>query len=242
MKNQLIVELYDLSITERKDDRFGRVVASKSLNEDDLVKLAVARRTDINPATLKASLELLKDVALEEILGGANVSLGFAHISLGVNGTFIGDNAQWDSSKHSISINMTPNAMLRNAIKKTNVNIRGMAVNGTVINSVVDIATGEENSRLTAGGGLNITGSRIKIEGDKEGVGLRLINQSNKKITEIPMTSILVNQPSRLSVVLPSDLKSGEYKLVIGTQYSKGGQPLKEVRTYEFEMVLSVTA
>ena len=36
-KNNVIVELYDLSITERKDDRFGRVVTIKSMNEDDLI-------------------------------------------------------------------------------------------------------------------------------------------------------------------------------------------------------------
>lgn len=38
-KNQVMVELYDLSLTERKDDRFGRVVTSKSLNQDDLIKI-----------------------------------------------------------------------------------------------------------------------------------------------------------------------------------------------------------
>lgn len=239
-KTQLMVELYDLSITERKDDRFGRVIASKNLNEDDLVKLAVSRRTDLNPATLKASLELLKDVAMEEILGGASVSLGFANISLGVNGIFIGDNAQWDSTKHSISVKMIPNAVLRNAVKKIAVNVRGMAANGTVINMVVDVASGEENGRLTAGGGLNIFGSRIKIDGDKEGVGLRLVHQESGKIIKIPMTSVLVNQPSQVAIILPSDLEAGEYKLTIGTQYSKGAQLLKEVKEYEFEYILSV--
>ncbi len=56
-KNNVMVELYDLSITERKDDRFGRVVTTKSLNEDDLIKIAVARRTDLNASTLKASID-----------------------------------------------------------------------------------------------------------------------------------------------------------------------------------------
>lgn len=35
-KNKIMVELHDLLITERKDDRFGRVVTGKSFNEDDL--------------------------------------------------------------------------------------------------------------------------------------------------------------------------------------------------------------
>ncbi|WP_185711860.1 DUF4469 domain-containing protein [Tannerella forsythia] len=38
-KNKVMVELYDLSITNRKDDCFGRVVRSKTLNEDDPSKI-----------------------------------------------------------------------------------------------------------------------------------------------------------------------------------------------------------
>jgi hypothetical protein len=48
-KNQVMVELYDLTITERKDDRFGRVVTAKSLNEDDLINIAVSRRAGDSP-------------------------------------------------------------------------------------------------------------------------------------------------------------------------------------------------
>ncbi len=46
-KNKVMVELYDLSITNRKDDCFGRVVRSKTLNEDDPSKI-----TFIVPAAL----------------------------------------------------------------------------------------------------------------------------------------------------------------------------------------------
>jgi hypothetical protein len=52
-----MVELCNLSITERKDDRFGRVITSKSFNEGDLIKTAVERRTDLNAATLEASID-----------------------------------------------------------------------------------------------------------------------------------------------------------------------------------------
>ena len=60
-KSSVIVELYDLALTERKDDRFGRVVTAKSLSEDDLVNIAITRRTDLNATTLKSSIEILKE-------------------------------------------------------------------------------------------------------------------------------------------------------------------------------------
>ena len=58
-KNLVAVELYDLSISAHKEDRFGRVVNGKSLNEDDLIKIAVRRRTDISPAVFRAVLDIL---------------------------------------------------------------------------------------------------------------------------------------------------------------------------------------
>lgn len=72
-KSSVIVELQDLVLTERKDDRFGRVVTTRSLNEDDLVKIAVSRRTDLSATILKASLEILKQLAIEQIANGASV-------------------------------------------------------------------------------------------------------------------------------------------------------------------------
>src|SRR5665647_3155733 len=151
-KNSVIVELYDLTLTERKDDRFGRVVTTKSLKEDDLIEIAVSRRTDLNPVTLMSSMEILKGIATEQIANGASVSFGLGYFNLGVNGVFIGDNGSWDSFKHSLSIRVTPTAELRNAVKSGIVDVRGLAASGLFINSVTDVTTGEVNSRLTSGG------------------------------------------------------------------------------------------
>ncbi|MDR0605150.1 MAG: hypothetical protein LBG80_12680, partial [Bacteroidales bacterium] len=78
-KNEVIVELHDLIITERKDDRFGRVVSPKYLTEDDLINIAVSRRTDLNAATLKASLGIITDIAIEEVANGNRVCFGLGH-------------------------------------------------------------------------------------------------------------------------------------------------------------------
>jgi hypothetical protein len=42
-KNSVFVELYDLGLTERKDDRFGRVVTTKSLTDSDLIKIVTTK-------------------------------------------------------------------------------------------------------------------------------------------------------------------------------------------------------
>ncbi|MGC9151139.1 MAG: DUF4469 domain-containing protein [Microbacter sp.] len=241
-KSSVIVELYDLTLTERKDDRFGRVVTTKSLTEDDLIAIAVSRRTDLNANTLKASINILQEIASEQIANGASVSFGLGYFNLGVNGVFIGDSAKWDPSIHSLSVRVTPTANLRNAVKASTVDVRGMAASGLVINSVTDVTSGEVNSRLTPGGGVNLTGNKIKIDGANATVGISLTNEETKEVTSIAKTAVLVNDPSKITFVVPASLASGDYKLTITTQYSSSVQSLKEPRSYTFDYVLNVTA
>lgn len=239
-KNSVTVELYDLTITERKDDRFGRVVNRKSLNEDDLINIAVSRRTDLSPTSLRSTIEILKSIAKEQIADGASVSFGLGYFSLSVNGVFYGDDAKWDSSKHSLSVRVTPSADLRAAVSNASVGVRGMAEIGTVINSLTDVSSDELNSKLTPGGGANIVGSKIKIMGDNPENGISFVNQATKEVIKVPANSILVNDPSKLSFVIPATLPVGDYKVCVTTQFSSPSTILKEPRSYTFDNVLTV--
>lgn len=240
VKNKVVVELYDLAITERKDDRFGRVVTHKSLNEDDLIKIAVQRRTDLSPTSLKSTMDLLKAIAREQIANGSSVAFGLGYFSVGVNGVFYGDDATWIPSEHALAVKVTPTMELRNAVKSSAVNLRGDAKVGTAINKVIDVVTGEINSVLTPGGAVNIIGSRIRIVGDDPANGISLINEQTSEVINIPSTSIATNDPSKLTFVLPTDLASGDYKLRITTQFSNTSTLLKEPRIYVFNYMLTV--
>lgn len=239
-KAGVIVELYDMPLTERKDDRYGRVVTSRSLSEDDLISIAVSRRTDLSPTSLKAGMEILRGIALEQIVNGASVSFGLGYFNLSVNGVFVGDNAQWDNSMHSLSVSIAPTLKLRKALKTSKVHVRGMATSGSVINSVTDVTSGEVNNHLTPGGGVNLKGNRLKIEGDKL-VGITLVNQATADIIAIPMTSLMVNTPSKISFIVPPALANGTYKISITTQFSVSGPILKNPRTYTSDCVLNVS-
>ena len=124
---KVLVELYELLLTARKDDRSGRVVSTGSLKIDDLIKVAVSRRSDINAATMKASYEILKEVVLEEVCGGKSVEFGLSHYKLNVDGIFLGDHASWDSSKNSLVLNAIATAETREALKSISVEVLGMA-------------------------------------------------------------------------------------------------------------------
>jgi hypothetical protein len=236
---KVIVELYDLLFTSRKDDRFGRVVSTGSLKIDDLIAIAVTRRTDLSPVTLKAAYELLKSIALEEVCGGKNVEFGLSHYSLGTDGVFIGDHAVWNSAVNKLILRPVATLEARNALKEIEVEVRGMASSGIYVNTLTDVASGEVNARLTPGGGVNLTGVRIRITGDAPGVGLYLTEINTDAVVQIPSASILANDPSKVTFIVPADLPTGDYRLSITTQYSTNATQLKEPRTCVFDYVLA---
>ena len=240
LKSSVMVELYDLSLTERKDDRFGRVVTNKSLNEDDLIKIAVQRRTDLSPTSLKSTMDLLKEIAREQISNGASVAFGLGYFSVGVNGVFYGDDAGWNANEHTLNVKITPTSELRRSIKSATVNMRGDAKVGAAISKVIDVVSGEVNSVLTPGGAINIIGSRIRIVGDNPANGISLINEETSEVITIPTSAIATNDPSKLTVVLPVDLATGDYKLQITTQFSNTSTLLKEPRVYIYNYMLTV--
>ena len=229
-----------MPLTERTDDRFGRVVTNSSLSEDDLVNIAVSERTDLNPATLKSSMEILKSIAKRRIANGDTVAFGLAYFGLEVKGAFIGDDAKWDGKIHSLSVRATPTVGLRKAIREVTVNMRGMARTGAVINTVTDAASREVNSRLTPGGGANIAGSKIKIAGDNPENGISLINRETEAETKIAPTAVLTNDPSKITFIVPADLTPGDYRLRITTQFSASSHVLKEPRVCVLNYMLGV--
>jgi hypothetical protein len=235
---KIIVALYDLLITARKDDRFGRVVFTGSLKIDDLIALAIARGSDINAATMRAVYKILTAIALDEIRNGKQVEFGLSHYGLTINGVFIGDHAAWNSDEHSLALQATATAEVRNALKEIAVEVQGMAASGMYVNTLTDVTSGEVNARLTPGGGVNLTGVKIKLAGDEPEVGIHLTEINTTAVVDIPTASVLINEPSKITFIVPTDLPAGDYKLSITTQFTTNTL-LKEPRTYVFDYVLA---
>jgi hypothetical protein len=235
---KVLIELYELVITQRKDDRIGRIVSTGSLKIDDLIEIAKSRRSDISPQLMRAVYDILREVALEEVCNSKNVEFGLTHNRIGVNGVFIGDHPSWDSTVNSLSLVSIATAEVRETLTNNiEVEILGMAQSGVFINTLTDVASGEINARITPGGGVNLSGVKIKIAGEASGVGLHLTEINTETVRDIPLTSVLVNEPSKITFIVPADLPAGDYRLSLITQFASGSV-LKEPRTYVFDYIL----
>jgi hypothetical protein len=238
-KNKVYVELYDAPLTPRKDDRMGRVLSNGSATIDDLIADAVERGTDISPVILRASYDLLKTSALRRVLRMQRVEFGLGTNYVESTGIFIGDADKWDSSRNRLVSRFLSSKELRETLKSADVEVLGMAKVPNMISSVEDVVTGEVNVCLTRGGMAHIYGSKIKISGADPAVGLKL-RLSNGDIRDIPATAIGINDPSRVSFVVPAELVPDEYTLSIVTQYTGSGTELKHPRTVKLEYPLQI--
>jgi hypothetical protein len=237
----IIVELFDNPLTERTDDRYGRVINLASINEDTLIERAIANGFNGNAASMKAAQQALKQEAVKAVVRGEIVNFGLGHVVLDVEGSFVGDAPQWDPAIHKLAATITVSKELRETLKKTPVHVIGMAPDRAVIAAVTDVASGKVNEVLTPGGMAGIKGARIRIAGDKPGVGLFLTEQDSQVVIQIPDTAIGVNDPSKVMFVIPADLAAGSYLVSIVTQFSGNTKlPLNEPRTIAFNHLLTV--
>jgi hypothetical protein len=236
--HKIFVELHELLITSRKDDRWGHAVSTGSLKIDDLIAIAVTRRSDINALTMKAVYEILREIAQEEVCSGKSVEFGLTYNRLGVEGVFVGDHAAWDKEKNRLVLVSVPLRDIRREIENIEVEVLGMASSGIFVNTLTDIASNKVNTCITPGGGVKLSGSKMKIVGNTENIGIHLTNISTGAQVAIPIDSIMSNEPKKIVFVVPANLPAGDYRLSITTQFSNYAKWLKEPRTYIFDCIL----
>lgn len=241
IKQAVAVELYELTLTEKKGDYYGKVISPATITEEDLVQLAVERRTDLNASTLRAALEILNALALEKALDGCNVSYGLSHYTSVVNGVFVGEHDQWDADRHSLGLRIDPLPELRTAQQLVEVKVLGPATTGPVINTITDHASGTINQQLTPGGIVYLDGQRLKIAGPAPHAGVSLIRVDSGDELLLAPETLFQNTPTRLGILLPVDIAPGDYRIKVGTYYSRTHRLKKALATYTFPINVHIS-
>lgn len=106
-------------------------------------------------------------------------------------------------------------AELREAIKRTTVNIGG----------VTDASTRAQDASATAGRAFTLTGSKIKVAGTDAAVGITLTSAGGT-VTKITDDLYVVNDPSKVPFIIPANLGNGTYTLKLTTQYGGNSKRL----------------
>lgn len=232
--------LYDNLLTPDPNDFTARVSSERSLSVADICHSAATRGgADVSDAAMSHAVELfLKEMAYR-LCDGFAVNTGYFTAMPVVRGVFLNPNETFDPQRHTLQFQFTQGELMRREIEDVEVKIMGVAETGLYIGQVEDMKSRTVNEVLTPGFNLRVTGTKLRVVGDKPGVGIFFRETATNTATKVDEGDIVVNNPSELMIIIPA-LPAGTYQLEITTQFSTNKQWLKEPRTSVFEKPLTV--
>ena len=227
--NKLNAWLRPNHLTEDKGDFIAIPQTNGSLTVKDIVNDLIAEGMEIKTETATDIITRFNRKAAERVLSGYNVNAGLVYMRPVIKGVF--RDKVWNPVIHGLYVAMNQGYDLRNAVAETTVEILGEQANPLEIFNITDNTTGATDGILTKGRNAELKGSYLKIAGENPACLVTFRNIETQQETKLPMQDIVLNEPSRLLILVPASLVAGEYELSVTTQFSGGNSLLKQPRT-----------
>ncbi|MDY3520733.1 DNA-binding domain-containing protein [Riemerella anatipestifer] len=200
-----------------------------SLGITEIVNALKKEGMEIQTETAVDIITRFNRKASELVLNGYSVNTGLVYMRPAIKGVFY--DKTWDKEKHSVYVNVNQGLDLRKAVADTKVEILGEQSSPMSVFSITDKATGKADGTLTKGKNAEIKGTFIKIDGNDPKNGIVFKNLDTQQEVKLLAEHIVLNEPSRLLILVPTDLEAGNYELSLTTQFTKGNTLLKDPRT-----------
>jgi predicted histone-like DNA-binding protein len=215
----------------------GELVSNETLTQE------IAERSSLTSGDVDNALDNLGIVIPEHWRNGSPVKLrgvGTFRVSFHSEGV---ENPNDFSRKHIINAHIvySPDPQLVKMLAELHIEDSGIRGGEKLsIDWLLDNTSGVANSHITPGGGITLSGSKMKIAGSDSSVGIALISQTSGDATFIAANAILVNKANELVFILPATLPAGNYKLSLTTQFNGSTVGLRAPRTVVYEHILTV--
>jgi len=227
--------------TANPDDQVLEIVSQGTADEERIIQEMVKVNPGLERETLRLVFELEKRVVKELLLTGMRVNTGLYTAEVRARGVILG--GVWDAGRNSLYVSLTQGKDLREAIAVTHVNILDADKNVRYIrDGYADGADVDADTRApqdgivaTAGRAFTIRGNKLKLAGDDPSVGITLTDAEGTE-TPVPLSTVYVNEPKRLTFLIPAGLEDGRYTLTVTTQYSTPNYLLKEPSSISTEI------
>lgn len=241
IKYNLNAILKDNTVTTNPDDQVLEIVSQGTADQERIVQEMMKVNPGLERETLRLVFELEKRVIKDLLLSGMRVNTGLYTAEVRARGVILG--GVWDAERNSLYVSLTQGKDLREAIAATHVNIleadksvryiRDGYADGADVDA--DTRVPQEGIVATAGRAFTIRGNKLKLAGDDPSVGITLTDADGTE-TKVPLSSVYVNEPKRLTFLIPAGLADGRYTLRVTTQYSSYDYLLKEPASISTEI------
>jgi len=224
------------SFTDDPSAKIAHPVNVRVHTNDDMAAELFGGNIGISKPEARAAVEAFEDTILKWAGRGEAYNSLLFHIHFSIPGVYRGT----ETPDH-VAVRITPSKQLTAAMSGQQLK-KVEAPVALHIEEVRDAKSQSVGQHLTPGGNLTITGRNLKIVGAAEGIGLLLIPaDAAQPSLSIPKEDLILNQPSRLIIVVPTACVSGmAYQLKLSTHYSGDNTvPLKTARSITYDKILT---
>lgn len=226
-ENLIYLQIKDNTITSQDPtDKLFEVFPQGTLSQEAIIE-EIVETLGGDFHYIKCALLKEKQIIKRALLMGKRVSNELFSAKILCRGLV--SNGCWNPNVNSLYVNFQQSKELREALDNLSIRVMGEKQESRYISSCRSLSAERDEGQLIAGDSVEISGKNIKVVGSHPSVGIELINENGNNI-RIAESKIIVNNPSKLILLLPNNLPEGTYTLVITTQYSRGSALLKNPR------------
>lgn len=192
-------------------------VTAGSKTEEDLIDYMIDRGSTVTRAEARAMLEEYGGAIIFFAKQGFTINTDLFKLAPSISGVFTDKNDSFDASRHQVNINVLTGSRMDGVpqmIKVEKINPTRFAPSPE---DLLDVASKTENSELTPGGTVKVTGKDLKINPEIPEQGIFMVNGT--KTTKVD--TLITNRPSELVFVLPATLAKGDYTLEVRGEVNK---------------------
>jgi hypothetical protein len=226
-------------LTDDPFDLVGVIDGNGNIGVEGIVDEMVSEGMELKRETAIDIISRFNRKSIDLALSGFSVSTGLVNMHATIRGVFY--DRKWDPERNRLRISISPSADMRRAIDETEVEILGEHAELIALFGITDLSTNKADGTLTRGFNAELRGTYIRVAGDDPTVGVWLHNTETGEDLRLPDTSIVLNEPSRLLLLIPANFAVGEYELRVSTQFSRGNKPLQTPRTAELAFPVTIT-
>ncbi|MDR0559567.1 MAG: DUF4469 domain-containing protein [Prevotellaceae bacterium] len=225
-------------LSQDQSDYVAVVDTNGNIDVNGIVDELVAEGMELKRETAIDVISRYNRKVIDLALSGYNVNTGLVHMRTTVKGVFY--DKKWDSERNRLHVSISQGTDLRKAVAETSVEILGEKGEMIAIFNITDMSTGKTDGTVTRSFNIDIKGTNIKIFGDSPETGVYINNTETGEEYKFSPINIVINDPSRLMLLLPANIATGHYEMRICTQFTQNGRQLKTTRTAILSTILTV--
>ncbi|UTC68125.1 MULTISPECIES: DNA-binding domain-containing protein [unclassified Treponema] len=223
-------------LTPAPDDYMAQAQDVRSYTLDEIIDLMMDKGTTLTRADIAATLQVYGEVCAALIADGSAVNTPLMNTSLSISGTFNGAADSFDKKRHTVHLNLSAGTLLKEAVGKIKCEKVEAADTNPYITEVTDIVSGKVNEVLTAGGVVQLVGSRLKFDPKDTAQGIFFVPETGEAVRA---AVIAENKPARLMAIIPADLPAGSWYIEVRTKYANATKQLKTLKSGRFGKALT---